>query len=238
MSTRDARSDGDAADLTARFQRYRETNDRRLRNDLVSETLSIAQACARRFANRGEPLADLEQREKWPTRDLHVLSDHHGNRSPRANPHARGAVVGLTLEQGRDALARLYLATLQALAYGTRHIIESMNAAGHRIERIVMCGGGTKNPYWLRENADATGCEIHLVGEEDAVTLGAALLGSVACGAFATLPDAAASYTKAQNGTAFTNTLVTTSVTVTKQWKLKDNRLYKLKKRGYNQISK
>ena len=61
MSTRDARSDGDAADLTARFQRYRETNDRRLRNDLVSETLSIARACARRFANRGEPLADLEQ---------------------------------------------------------------------------------------------------------------------------------------------------------------------------------
>jgi hypothetical protein len=52
-----------------------------------------------------------------------------------------------------------------------------MNAAGHQIERIVMCGGGTKNPYWLRENADATGCEIHLVSEEDAVTLGAALLG-------------------------------------------------------------
>ena len=61
----------------------------------------------------------------------------------------------------------------EALAYGTRHIIESMNAAGHRIERIVMCGGGSKNPYWLRENADATGCEIHLVNEEDAVMLGA-----------------------------------------------------------------
>ena len=67
-----------------------------------------------------------------------------------------------------------------------------MNAAGHKIERIIMCGGGTKNPYWLRENADATGCEIHLVSEEDAVTLGAALLGAVACGAFPTLPDAAA----------------------------------------------
>ena len=45
-----------------------------------------------------------------------------------------------------------------------------------------MCGGGAKNPYWLRENADATGCEIQLVSEEDAVTLGAALLGAVACG--------------------------------------------------------
>lgn len=144
------------------------------------------------YALLNDWLADLETREKWPARNLHVLSDHHGNRSPRANPHARGVVVGLTLEQGKDALARLYLATLQALAYGTRHIIESMNAAGHKIERIVMCGGGTKNPYWLRENADATGCEIHLVSEEDAVTLGAALLGAVACGAYTSMPEAAA----------------------------------------------
>jgi FGGY-family pentulose kinase len=143
------------------------------------------------YAVLNDWLADLEAREPWPTRNLHVLSDHHGNRSPRANPAARGLVVGLTLEQGRDALARLYLATLQALAYGTRHIIDSMNAAGHKIERILMCGGGTKNPYWLRENADATGCEIHLVSEEDAVTLGAALLGAVACGAFDSLPGAA-----------------------------------------------
>ncbi|WP_153110465.1 FGGY-family carbohydrate kinase [Propionivibrio limicola] len=152
------------------------------------------------YAVLNDWLADLEQREKWPTRDLHVLSDHHGNRSPRANPHARGMVVGLTLEQGKDALARLYLATLQALAYGTRHIVESMNAAGHRIERIVMCGGGTKNPYWLRENADATGCEIQLVSEEDAVTLGAALLGAVACGAFAALPEAAAAMVRPGGG--------------------------------------
>jgi FGGY-family pentulose kinase len=144
------------------------------------------------YAVANDWLADLERREPWPARDLHVLADHHGNRSPRANPNARGAVLGLTLEQGRDALARLYLATLQALSYGTRHIVESMNAAGHRIERIAMCGGGTKNPYWLRENADATGFDIHLAEEEDAVTLGAALLGAVACGAFPTLPEAAA----------------------------------------------
>lgn len=144
------------------------------------------------YAVLNDWLADLEKREPWPTRDLHVLADHHGNRSPRANPSARGVVVGLSLEQGKDALARLYLATLQALAYGTRHIIESLNAAGHRIERIVMCGGGTKNPYWLREHADATGCVIHLVSEEDAVTLGAALLGAVAHGHFPSMPEAAA----------------------------------------------
>ncbi|WP_409306851.1 FGGY-family carbohydrate kinase [Pectobacterium sp. B1J-3] len=136
-------------------------------------------------------VAELEQRDPHPTRHLHVLADHHGNRSPRANPHARGAVLGLTLEQGPDALARLYLATLQAIAYGTRHIIESLNEAGHNISRIVLCGGATKNPLWLREYANITGCDIHQVSEDDAVTLGAALLGAVACGKYRSLPEAA-----------------------------------------------
>lgn len=132
----------------------------------------------------------LEGAECWPTCQLHVLGDHHGNRSPRANPQARGALYGLTLETGEQGLARLYLATLQAIAYGTRHIIEAMRDAGHQVSRIMMCGGATKNPLWLREYANATGCDIHLAREDDAVTLGAALLGSVACGDFATFPDA------------------------------------------------
>lgn len=140
---------------------------------------------------------DLEQREPFPTRHVHVLADHHGNRSPRANPHARGAVYGLTLEQGPDALARLYLATLQGIAYGTRHIIDSMNQAGHQITRVVMCGGATKNPLWLREYANITGCDIHLASEEDAVTLGAALLGAVAAECYPTLPEAAAALVRA-----------------------------------------
>ena len=75
-------------------------------------------------------MAALEAREPNPTRDLHVLADHHGNRSPRADPLARGTMAGLTLESGPDALARRYLATIQALAYGTRHIIEALNRAG------------------------------------------------------------------------------------------------------------
>jgi FGGY-family pentulose kinase len=156
-----------------------------------------AQATAERerrsvYAVLNDRVAALRARERHPGRDLHVLPDHHGNRSPRANPAARGLVSGLTLETGADALARLYLATVQALAYGTRHIVDSMNDAGHRIERIAMCGGGTKNPLLLQEHADALGCDIHLVEDEDAVTLGAALLAAVAAGAFADLPSAAA----------------------------------------------
>ncbi|TCV95486.1 FGGY-family carbohydrate kinase [Biostraticola tofi] len=136
-------------------------------------------------------VSDLEQRDPLPTRALHVLADHHGNRSPRSDPDARGAIIGLTLGQGRDELARLYLATLQSIAYGTRHIIETMNQSGHHISRLVMCGGATKNPLWLREYANVTGCDIELSAEEDAVTLGAALLGAAAAGVFPSLTQAA-----------------------------------------------
>ncbi len=142
-------------------------------------------------------VADLQAREAAPTRHLHVLPDHHGNRSPRANPSARGSVSGLTLESGPQALARLYLATLQALAYGTRHIVERMNACGHRIDRVVLCGGGAKNPLLLQETANALGCAVHLVAEDEAMTLGAALLAATACGAFATLAQAAAAMVRA-----------------------------------------
>jgi len=115
-------------------------------------------------------------------RDLHVLPDHHGNRSPRADPTLRGMISGLSLESDLDALALLYLATVQAIAHGTRHIVDAMRAAGLPIETIVACGGDTKSALFVREHADVTGCRVVLPKEPEAVLLGAAILGRVACG--------------------------------------------------------
>lgn len=137
-----------------------------------------------------EWVSQLEAQEPEPTRHLHVLADHHGNRSPRARPDARGSVCGLTLESGESGIARLYLATLQAIACGTRHIMQVMRDNGHQISRLTLCGGATHNPLWLREYADVTGCDIHLMQEEDAVTLGSAINGAVASGAFTDFPSA------------------------------------------------
>ena len=66
------------------------------------------------------------------TRDLHVLPDHHGNRSPRADPTLRGMISGLSLASDVDALALLYLATVQAVAHGTKHILDAMRESGYR----------------------------------------------------------------------------------------------------------
>ena len=126
------------------------------------------------------------------TRELHVLPDHHGNRSPRADPTLRGMVSGLKLSDGVDALALLYLATVQAVAHGTRHILDTMNAHGYRISTVLACGGDTKNPVFLREHADVTGCRVALPKEPEAVLLGGAILGAVASGDFASVLDAMA----------------------------------------------
>jgi ribulose kinase len=134
-----------------------------------------------------ERLDDLARRERVThpaqlTRDLHVQPDFHGNRSPRANPGLRGMISGLTLSATGDDLARLYLSAIQAVACGTHHILKTLNARGYAISTLFACGGGTKNPVFLREHADVTGCRIVLPREPEAVLLGSAVLGAVASG--------------------------------------------------------
>ena len=89
-----------------------------------------------------------------------------------------------------DTLARLYYATIQAVAYGTRHIVDAMEEQGYRIRQINACGGGTKNTLWIQEHADACQRPIQLPREPEAVLLGSAILGAVAAGEFGSIPEA------------------------------------------------
>jgi FGGY-family pentulose kinase len=131
------------------------------------------------------------------TAGLHVQPDFHGNRSPRANPTLTGAISGLTLSATADDLALQYLAAIQAVAYGTRHILEEMNRKGYAIDTLLACGGGTKNPVFLREHADITGCRLVLPKEPEAVLLGSAVLGAVAAGAYESVLEAMAAMSAA-----------------------------------------
>ena len=142
-----------------------------------------AQQTARSIAAKVKFPAEL-------TSDLHVLPYFHGNRSPRADATLRGMVAGLSLSSTIDDLALLYLATIQAIAHGTRHIIDTMNAAGYRIRTILACGGGTKNPVFLRDHANITACKLVLPREPEAVLLGAAVLGAVAARKYGSVPEA------------------------------------------------
>lgn len=121
---------------------------------------------------------------------LHVWPDFHGNRSPLADPILRGMVTGLSLSHTLDDLALLYLATVQALALGTRHILETMTQAGHDITTLFLCGGLSKNPLFVQIHANATGLPVVLPNQTEAVLVGAAILGACASQEYQTIQDA------------------------------------------------
>mmetsp|Transcript_17930 Transcript_17930/g.69464 ORF Transcript_17930/g.69464 Transcript_17930/m.69464 type:complete len:321 (+) Transcript_17930:1-963(+) len=121
----------------------------------------------------------------------HVLPYFHGNRSPRADPSLTGTITGLTIHEPDSVshLALLYYATLQALCYGTRHIIDTMNSHGYTIQCLLASGGITANYIFVQELCNITGCAV-AVCPSQAMFIGTAVLSSVAVGRHATVPEA------------------------------------------------
>ena len=93
----------------------------------------------------------------------------------------KGAVVGLTLETGLPAL---YLATIQSLCYGTKHIIDTIKTVGHSVTNLTVCGGITNSRLFLQTQADVLNMNIFVPQEKESVLLGAAMLGMSASGEF------------------------------------------------------
>ncbi|KAK3777603.1 hypothetical protein RRG08_021720 [Elysia crispata] len=114
------------------------------------------------------------------TKNFHVWPDFHGNRAPVADPNLKGMVSGLSLSATEDDLALLYLATIQALAYGTKHIVSEMEKHGHQISLVYLCGGLRKNAFYVQTHADVLGRPVVLPDAKDPVLLGAAMLGAQA----------------------------------------------------------
>ncbi|XP_025992218.1 FGGY carbohydrate kinase domain-containing protein [Solenopsis invicta] len=120
------------------------------------------------------------QNVSYLTKNIHVWPDFHGNRSPLADPTLKGMISGLSLSVDQENLALIYLATVQALTYGTKHIIEVLSAAGHNIESILVCGGLSQNPLFIQIQADVLALPVLCPVERESVLIGAAILGACA----------------------------------------------------------
>jgi xylulokinase len=109
-----------------------------------------------------------------------------GERTPHADPHARGAFTGLSLRHDRGALVR---AVLEGVAYGLRDSLELLRELGSQPEVGRVSGGGARSDLWLRIVASVLGVPLERTAAEEGSAYGAALLGGVAGGVF---PDAVA----------------------------------------------
>ena len=122
-------------------------------------------------------------------RDLHILPEFLGNRSPYAEPDSRAVVAGLTLDADIGALERLFVAGLCGLAYGLADVIDAFAANDVRSRMVVMAGGASRSPLVRQIMADTTGLVVALPRTQEPVLLGSAMLGAVASGGFGSIGE-------------------------------------------------
>ncbi len=113
-----------------------------------------------------------------------------GERTPHADPSARGAFAGLSLRHDRGALVR---AVLEGVAYGLRDSLELLRAIGVEAEVGRISGGGARGKLWPRIAATVLGLPLErTAGADEGAAFGAAMLAGVASGAFADAAEAVA----------------------------------------------
>jgi xylulokinase len=112
-----------------------------------------------------------------------------GERTPHADPDARGAFTGLSLRHDRGALAR---ATLEGVAYGLRDSLELLRELGVDPQVGRASGGGARSDLWLRIVASVLGLPLERTESEEGSAFGAALLAGVRAGVFQDAADAVA----------------------------------------------
>jgi glycerol kinase len=100
--------------------------------------------------------------------------------APHWDMYARGTIIGLTRGTERGHIAR---ATLEAIAYQARDVIETMGKeAGLSVPLLRVDGGGTANDFLMQFQSDILGVPIQVAAIAETTALGAAYLAGLATG--------------------------------------------------------
>ena len=106
-----------------------------------------------------------------------------GERSPRWDHDARGALIGLSVSSGKGDISR---AILEGVGFNLKIILSILEKGTiDGIDEVVLIGGGAKGDVWLQILSDIWQKPLAVpVYREEATSLGAAVCGGVGIGAF------------------------------------------------------
>ncbi len=121
--------------------------------------------------------------------DVHVVPAFAGLGAPYWDPHARGAILGLTHGSGRE---QIVTATLQAVAFQTRDLVDAMADDGVVPSVIRVDGGMVANNWFLQFLADILGIPVERPQNVESTVLGAAYLAAYQSKIIASIDDVAA----------------------------------------------
>jgi len=111
---------------------------------------------------------------------VYVVPAFVGLGAPHWDPHARAAIVGLTRGAGKAHITR---ATLEAIAYQVRDVVEAMeHDSGVHLSELRVDGGAAANNFLLQTQADILGRDVVRPECLETTALGAAYLAGLATG--------------------------------------------------------
>lgn len=108
-----------------------------------------------------------------------------GERCPFMNPVARAQFTGLSLEH---TAAHMLRAVYEGVGYSLMDCISVL--AAYPVNQFRVCGGGARSPFIMQMLADMTGIETVCMKGQQAGARGAAIIASVAAGAFQNIKEA------------------------------------------------
>ena len=120
---------------------------------------------------------------------LYLVPAFVGLGAPYWDPYARGTMAGITRGTTRAHIAR---ATLEAIAFQTRDVVETMEAETDiRLEELRVDGGASRNDLLMQIQADLLGRPVVRSAVAETTALGAAYFAGIGVGLWSGIEDVA-----------------------------------------------
>lgn len=126
------------------------------------------------------------------TGGVYFVPAFNGLFAPHWDMYARGTLVGLTRFSARPHLVR---ATLEAICYQTREVLEAMERdSGVSLKALKVDGGAVKNNFLMQLQADILGAQVIRPIIDETTALGAAYAAGLATDFWKSLPELRANW--------------------------------------------
>ncbi|WP_340023714.1 FGGY family carbohydrate kinase [Paenibacillus sp. FSL K6-1096] len=143
--------------------------------------------------------ADYEELAKWSAQmeqippgsnGLLFLPFLLGSGTPYFDPHDRASWLGLSTGQSP---ALLLHSIMEGISYNIRENMDQFEQGGLEVRKVMIGGGGSRNPVWCRMISEVLGKEASILSNRDAAAVGASILAGVGIGVYASAKKAALS---------------------------------------------
>jgi len=138
-----------------------------------------------KILNRVEQSEKISKNKK-SNNDIYFVPAFTGLGAPYWKPKARGVLMGLTRNTGRDEIIR---ATLESVAYQSSDLLNAMSKDGIKPKDLKIDGGMVKNNWFSQFLSNILNLNVLRPKNQETTALGAALVAGYSIGVFKKLSD-------------------------------------------------